>query len=374
MAELIREIILHMTDPEEIKHFCNNAENAKELCEKDPAIRKHVEKVSPEVTRLSQSDKLRIKETSKLKLPIEIKKKIVEEMVPSEQLAMECYKDTDFSELCKEYKNSFCKDVLRKAKLTKDLSKWNNRYCYLLEELLKIIRIFKRNIVFFKGYDKEKKLSLSLSELVSYMDSLNLCLSLKEEDFNQISNEIINFVQKNSRDSDEEYPKDKLYEATKSGDYKYVFQILKKYFVPVEIKNDLIKVAVSQFDKSNRNYGKIIEFLFMSGATDIFYVIKEIVRTSNTDIFSKVTSGYLTFYTFKECILAENVTLIQSLIEYIQNNWTDTDLKLINIPELISLIYYHKFNYLLPYFLKIASPQDISKAQILYLTQYKEQF
>lgn len=371
--QLLKEIILHMKNYDEIEHFCKSTETIPSLCEDDLDIRDHIQQMKPDVIRMNPMDKQKIKETMKLKLPIEIKKKIIDDLVDQEQLAMECYKDPDFSDICKNYQQSFCKDVLLKANFKKDLDKWKNRHCYLLEEIFKLIRIINRNI----------EVNLTLANLVPLVCGFRFCLSLTESDFDKIPNEIINFIQKNERGiSDKEFSKESLYNATKTGDYKEANKILNDYFVPIEIKNDLLKIAVDQFIlQKKRNYGEIIDYLILNGATNIFYLIREAVRTNNIYLIGRYSSEYLIFYTLKECIITENLTLINSLTNSIsQDRFPGSESRivnlrgLINLPELIALIYYHKFNNLLPYFLRIASESDMSKAQIIYLTKYEESF
>lgn len=372
--QLLREIILHMKDIREIEHFCENAENASELCKNDTQIKQHISQMNPDIPRMSKLDKLKIKESYRSSnFPIEIRRKISENIVNPNHLAIECYKDPEFSDICKDYRQSLCKDALIAAKLTVGLSEWDKKYCYLLEELLKLVRIINKNT----------ESQNNLQNLKEICNSYKLSLSLTETDIDQIPIDIINFVQKNNK-LKTPFPKDELFIATTEGKYIHVGEILSNFFVPLKIKNHLIKIAVDNFSKNEESYGNIIDSLLFSGATDIFYPIKEAVNTNNLELIIRYSSSsyYLIYYTLKECIITDNAMLIGVLTEQLlQNRFPGFESRRhnlrnkINLPKLISLIYYHKFNHLLPFFKKLASPDDLSKAHILYETkQFEDTF
>ena len=386
--QLLREIILHMKNKDEIDHFCHYADGARELCEQDLDIKEHISNMDIQVPRMSEESKEQIRTTyrSALPLPFEMRKKVVEKIATPVQLAMECYKNPKFSILCKDYRQSLCKETLVKSNYNKDLANWDERYCYLLEELIKLIRIINRN----------SDTNLSLSQLIRFVNSANLCLNITESDFNTIPTEIINFIQKNREgNSDESYPKEILYDATKSGDLLTVDRILKKFFVPIEVKNDLIKIAtdlcVAKMDpidpgaarrwvyptkREAMRYMDIIDYLLINGASDVFYVIRETIKVSNIYLLAHYSStNYLIHYALKECIITDQGALIGFLTDYIRrDSYPYSESRRpnlrnqIDLPKLIALIYYLGFNHLLPFFLNIASENDVTKARILYET------
>lgn len=174
-------------------------------------------------------------------LPIQLRKLILQKTYDIELLAEECYNNPELMDICKEYKEIICKDTLNKYGYNKYLEEWENKYCYLIKNILKLTKLI--------SYNKNITVKLSNKEyIIAYLNSESIIPyshSNKKIIFKEIPLDVLDFINKNNN-----YVKvdpgiitlvQKILNVNEKSflnenDKKVLRQIFRQYYIPTELK------------------------------------------------------------------------------------------------------------------------------------------
>lgn len=190
-------------------------------------------------------------------LPIEICDIIL--LKTFDKLAKRCYEDPEYLNICSKDKERICKQILIDAKYIVDDTKWVGKYKYLVDNLIKLAELISI-------LDNTKVKMDNKTKIVNYVNGPRI-FELKESDYKKIPEDVINFVLKNMNritDDPEVYKEGgRLYNAFKKKNTKELFRLLKKHYVPIGVKNELVKMAIERYN-NEPNGNTIMDMLVNS--------------------------------------------------------------------------------------------------------------
>lgn len=330
---ILKEIVLRMNDYDTVIHFCNSAETVGDLCKTDQDIKTHLNNLNPSI-KLNMNQKTQIKEANKIfskKFPIELRKQILQKTF-DEKLTIACLdKDIDI-DVC-EFRKTLCKEELQKLGL-----KPSDNFCYLYEEISKIIKNMKRY-------------NISSKKLIEFTTTSLMQLTFSEKEISSIPFDVLDFIH---------------LQKSKNG------------IISQQEKENKMRLILLDYHKT-KNSGLLndLDDLIING-TNIYIILQFAVDKTNINLINRFCQApHLLNFVLQEAIQQDNQSIIRHIMNSVKNNKYPGDdifipnlkTKIVDYPNLIADIYYYKYNHLLPFFMEFASENDIIKAQIIYETK-----
>lgn len=170
-----------------------------------------------------------------------------------DKMAMKCYEDPEYLNICTKDKEKICKQLLMDADYKQDIEKWVGKYNYLVKNLANIVKLISK-------LEKSDVKIDNKTKITNYMNGPRI-FELSEDEYNTIPLDVINFVLKNrNRILYDDDAIAKIYKNVKEGRINNVDKILVKYYIPQEVKNDLIKIVIEKYNKEP-NTGTVIDVM-----------------------------------------------------------------------------------------------------------------
>lgn len=213
-----------------------------------------------------------------------------------DKLAKRCYEDPEYLNICSKDKERICKQILIDAKYDIDESKWVGKYKYLVDNLIKIAELISKT-------DNTKVKIDNKTQIVNYVNGPRI-FELSESEYKKIPEDVINFALKNVKgikdDADVYKEGGKLYTAFQKKKSNELFKLLKKHYVPIGVKNDLVRLAIQRYNREpNTNTMMdtltngnmiLIEQLAQYGASK-YVMLDEFKRQGNMVFFNMYNSA-----------------------------------------------------------------------------------
>lgn len=212
-----------------------------------------------------------------------------------DKLAMKCYENKEYSTICLQDKETICKQILVEGDFTNDINNWTGKYSYLVKHLLNLIKTISL-------HDQVKVKIENKSKITNFVNGPRL-FELSKEQYEQFPEDFINFILKNRKGVEDDQniylPGNKLYIAIENGKMNEIDKILKKYYIPQNVKDELVKMIIKKYnneaktniiaDFNNINIS-MVEIFAQYGANK-FVIIDEFKKYGNTEFQKMYSAG-----------------------------------------------------------------------------------